>query len=400
MIDALIILLNNNIMNSTKKYIIENILTNYWKKYFSIINNEIFNIFKQQGIITDHKLAQKLLFYTMSVIGICGVPSYIFFPHTKDLLKYENILYDDIIYNWKINKDIFREIMDVIITENKNTKIQIKLDVDKFLESSIQKIIINKKYSENSIDLIVIHPDYPNKYTISIDDYKKLKNRFIQKEKYFDVCVCMLLQRYKFYDYLKEGINLSANDVYDFIQYNNFENESLEVFAGSLNSSLTNYCSLFEDIEKYFGSLGSFFRIDLSECNYEILISNPPYATFTMTKLSIILLDYIKKCSPSMCIVIIPDWRSIEEYDNDKNIININCHTQDRSITRYDGYSNLRESKYFKYAICVGDYGYHNFYKNKTKKIAFNTLFIVLSNNDDDKANLFKKWIIKKIKNE
>ena len=38
-------------------------------------------------------------------------------------------------------------------------------------------------------------------------------------------------------------------------------NLSVECFASGINGSLTNYCSLYYDVEKYFGSIGSFFQM-------------------------------------------------------------------------------------------------------------------------------------------
>ena len=51
-------------------------------------------------------------------------------------------------------------------------------------------------------------------------------------------------------------------------------NIKIELFASGINSSYTTYCSLFYDIEKYFGSLGSFFKTEIKAGYYEI---NPPF---------------------------------------------------------------------------------------------------------------------------
>lgn len=51
-------------------------------------------------------------------------------------------------------------------------------------------------------------------------------------------------------------------------------NIKIELFASAINSSYTMYCSLFYDIEKFFGSLGSFFDTKIMAGYYEI---NPPF---------------------------------------------------------------------------------------------------------------------------
>jgi hypothetical protein len=51
-------------------------------------------------------------------------------------------------------------------------------------------------------------------------------------------------------------------------------NIKFELFGSAINSSYTHYCSLFYDIEKYFGSCGSFFDTNLIAGYYE---ANPPF---------------------------------------------------------------------------------------------------------------------------
>lgn len=51
-------------------------------------------------------------------------------------------------------------------------------------------------------------------------------------------------------------------------------NTKVELFASAINSSYMNYGSLFFDIEKYFGSLGSYFTMKIKAGYYE---ANPPF---------------------------------------------------------------------------------------------------------------------------
>ena len=42
-------------------------------------------------------------------------------------------------------------------------------------------------------------------------------------------------------------------------------NFNFECFASTINSNTLNFCSLYYDVEKYFGSVGDFFNIDIEE---------------------------------------------------------------------------------------------------------------------------------------
>ena len=225
-------------------------------------------------------------------------------------------------------------------------------------------------------------------YELNSEDYERLN-------KQNDLLICILLKRYQYYGYVKEGICLSANNIYDFIKKYKYTNETLEVFAGALNSNLPNYCSLFYDIEKYFG-IGSFLTINISNFKYNILVSNPPYINSVMNASSEIILQLLKSTTNLLCIIVIPDWRSDKEYEQDIQVqLSSDEHIQDRQSTSYTNYTMVRQSPYFRHVLCIGDYKYHNYFKNTNKIIRDNTLIIILTNTieNDTKIALLLEWI-------
>lgn len=79
-----------------------------------------------------------------------------------------------------------------------------------------------------------------------------------------------------------------------------------ELFGSAINTILPNYCSLFYNIEKYFGSKGSFFKFNFNEGFY---VANPPYDELimkNMTKRLIKILD--NTIYPLSILLIIPCW--------------------------------------------------------------------------------------------
>ncbi len=379
-------------MDISKKYIIENIRIKYWNIFLNTCTKKIMNILTKKNKVQGYKLEQKILYFNTFLLGICELSKYVLFPKKRYIKKHETFLKDDLLYNYSMTDMEFRQIIEIILETNNFCTTQIKEHTQSIID---ENIIVNKQFDNDYIKLQIFHKQYPNIFKIKVKDYDRLKTLFVKNDG-FDMFVCVLMTRYKYYGVVKEGISLSAGDVYDFIKKYNYGNETLEAFAGTLNSNLTNYCSLFYDIEKYFGSKGSFLNLNLDECKYNIIISNPPYITNVMDLSSTILVNFLN-CNNSMIIVVIPDWRSKDEYDNDKQLqISINEHEQVRQLTRYNGYYNLRVSKYFKYVMCVGDYAYYNFFQGTQKVIRDNTLFVVLSNGHIGDEQ-FKKYMINKL---
>jgi hypothetical protein len=72
-----------------------------------------------------------------------------------------------------------------------------------------------------------------------------------------------------------------------------------------MNSFSDNYCSIFYDIEKYFGSKGNFFDIELKTGIYWC---NPPYIDSLMTKTAYKIIQNMDITNNIAFILTIPVW--------------------------------------------------------------------------------------------
>lgn len=193
-----------------------------------------------------------------------------------------------------------------------------------------------------------------------------------------------------------ESLCLAIDIFYDFVNRYQLKTKTLEAFAGSLNSSLPDYCSLFYDIEKKFGSKGSFFMMDINNCKYDLILANPPFIAEVIHTMINKLLEYLDRCPNSTVFICIPDWRSNNEYKKDKEFqINLGLKEKKRYDVPYQGYSKLQNSKYYKYVIAVQNLSYYNFFADTRRNINVPTLILVLSNNKDNGViEKFKKYVI------
>lgn len=86
--------------------------------------------------------------------------------------------------------------------------------------------------------------------------------------------------------------------------------DGIELFGSPLNTHNPDYCSPFE-IEKKFGSLGSFFDFEPSEKHITygtLMLCNPPFDETIMSKMADKIISLVKKY-PSMGVLItIPVW--------------------------------------------------------------------------------------------
>ena len=165
-------------------------------------------------------------------------------------------------------------------------------------------------------------------------------------------------------------------------------NLNFECFASSINSTFPNYCSIYYDIEKYFGSIGSFFNIIPIKGTFGF---NPPYQknmiNIGIEKLFKFLDDAIDNLT---FIITIPIWDKLgklimkDKYNNDFEKQNID-------YGEFEIINKIRQSKYLKglRMIPKEEFTYldHNFelYKNKTIQ---NTYVIILSNKIIDTSYL------------
>lgn len=132
--------------------------------------------------------------------------------------------------------------------------------------------------------------------------YDKLVSDFSGDQK---LCNDYILSGFIRYDTFGSGANQYIIDL-DFkrilrIKYN-FD---FECFASMFNHYYNNYCSIFYDIEKYFGSIGSIFTTELKKGCF---MANPPYDSNLLEK----MYEHIKKnMNNNNCIIYgVPKWEN------------------------------------------------------------------------------------------
>lgn len=328
-----------------------------------------------------------------------------FFPENYDnisLLEYT--LRDFCKYDTKI-ENITEKIK--IVTDNlkKNYKMQLE-GLNNYRNSNIyknnktnykiKKSIINIKNNKYNQDIlfykfeIIVKFVIKDKRLINILDnillpikiYEKLEKIYSGEENFMDNYLWAVIYRYQLL-----GSNNHQLAVLPSIMnsmYNDY-NLNFECFASCINNTFNNYCSIYYDIEKYFGSYGSFFNIIPVKGTFGF---NPPYQKDIIEIGINRLFEFLEKEEDLIFIITIPIWddkgRSVmkEQFNNELEKQNID-------YGDFDIINKVRDSKYFRNLRMIPKekftYIDHNFelYKNKTIQ---NTYVIILSNiNIDNK---------------
>ena len=154
---------------------------------------------------------------------------------------------------------------------------------------------------------------------------------------------------------------------------------NFECFASGINFTCNNYCSIYYDIEKYFGSLGNFFNFEFNDGVY---LCNPPFQKEVITLAINKILGLLNDDKQLTFIITIPIW-DINGKTLMKNKYNNLLSYQTIDYGEFDIINKIKQSKYLKHLSMIPKENFtyvdHNFelYKNKTIQ---NTYIIILSN--------------------
>ena len=287
--------------------------------------------------------------------------------------KINNIV-NDLLYNYSI---ILQKLNEYNIVPNNivpNNIVVTTITQKRHNENiSFSKLILNKNYTNysNRLNNII------NNIIIPYNQYNNIKNKYNDINNIDDI-LWIIIYRYQL---LSSNNNQLAVLPHILNKMKSEFNLSVECFASAINGTLSHYCSLYYDVEKYFGSIGSFFQMIPIRGTYSF---NPPYQFDIISNGINHIINIMNNSNilNELCFIItIPIWdiegkKYMKSQQSENNNDKINY--EDFNIM-----TTIKQSIYFRglRMVSKNDFTYfnHNFhlYKNKTIQ---NTYVIIMSN--------------------
>lgn len=140
--------------------------------------------------------------------------------------------------------------------------------------------------------------------TVQKQVYTNLKSKFIHRQNvdFYKLLWC-LFYRYQIFDHKNQHLSIHPKVL---SALNRITKIDGELFASAFNSYFPVYCSVYYDIEQYFGSQGSFFNADI-DCG--VYTCNPPYDLYMLYKTTKKLLKHLRHAKGNLLFyVFIPIW--------------------------------------------------------------------------------------------
>ena len=205
---------------------------------------------------------------------------------------------------------------------------------------------------------------------IPISIYNKISNCYSGPQNKMDDYVWAILYRYQLLGSNNHQLAVLPNIM---MSMNKDYNLNFECFASLINNTFNHYCSIYYDLERYFGSVGSFFNITPLKGTFGF---NPPYQKDVINKGINKLFIFLEESTEELTFIItIPIWDSYGQFCMN-NTPNIN-------YGDFEIIKEIKDSKYFRGLRMISKENFtyidHNFglYKNKTIQ---DTYVIILSN--------------------
>ena len=194
--------------------------------------------------------------------------------------------------------------------------------------------------------------------------YRDCSTKFNTQE-FFQLLWC-LITRHKYLNIWNSSMQLSTLPR-SLIRLRDRCNFDFELFGSAFNHTYNNYCSLFYDIESYFGSKGSFFRLNAIEGNY---YANPPFNINIMNLMADKIIDSLKKTDKTNNLnyyIVLPTWdekgkKLLQEYCVKYRKFRENYEDND-----FNAILKLRNNKYLlKHIIlCQDKVQYYSFFEDR-----------------------------------
>jgi hypothetical protein len=259
------------------------------------------------------------------------------------------------------NSDLFKN-------TNNNYKINKKIHKNTFY-----KFDISVKFDIKNKKLINIL----NNLLIPISIYNKISKCYTGPINKMDDYIWAILFRYQLLGSNNHQLAVLPNIMNQMmIDYGlNFE-----CFASLINNTFNHYCSVYYDLERYFGSVGSFFNLIPLKGTFGF---NPPYQKDIINNGINKLFNFLNDTTEDLTFIItIPIW----DYEGQELMDN----KPDINYGNFEIITDIKQSKFFKAFRMISKeqftYIDHNFglYKNKTIQ---DTYVIILSNKEIDIKN-------------
>ena len=263
---------------------------------------------------------------------------------------------------YKNNKNNFKIVRTIVHLKNK--------DIEFYKFEIIVKFVIKDKRLLNILDNVLL----------PVKIYEKLEKIYTGDINLINNYLWAVIFRYQLLGSNNHQLSVLPNIMHSM---NKDYNLNFECFASCINNTFNNYCSIYYDIEKYFGSYGSFFNITPLKGTFGF---NPPYQK-DIIEIGINKLFYFLENNEELTFIItIPIWDyegrlyMKEKYNNELEKQNID-------YGEFEIINEIKTSKFYKHMkmIAKEEFTYidHNFelYKNKTIQ---NTYVILLSNYNID----------------
>ena len=220
-----------------------------------------------------------------------------FFPHKA---KYNEGLIETFIDNGNLSKQEAKKVVSEINVAGECTKACKSLS-KKIPEYKITKYENYLLYQSGNFKYKVFYPKH---------GYEKLKKNYNGSEKDLNNHVFCLFLRYK--TLAGSSHQFSMETKFKDALTSNF-NCRFECFASGINFHYPMYGSLFYDIEKYFGSYGSFYHIKYIKGFY---IANPPYEPELLLLMVNKFITSLKESRKSLSISFgLPTWGNFRRFE-------------------------------------------------------------------------------------
>jgi hypothetical protein len=266
-----------------------------------------------------------------------------------NIKKYNiNTIFNDSIIFFK-NK--MKDVYDYYcIVRNEYIPIIIKTFEIKFIDN-----IISFTNNDNNINDIINIKIHPTRYQRLLDLYNKHNNNNI----FFHNHLYALLRRNRtiFWQYQVFYGNSVPHNVFEY--YKTISSDIYECFADPFNCYLDKYYSAFYDVDKAFGSLGSFFD---NPPKNGIAIAHPPTEKHFINATINTILSQIKK-NKIIYILGLPIWPNYMKIKRQKLIKNYNKIKINKEMILHaanlDVDINVTKKYYYKYELYI--IGKHKF---------------------------------------